>query len=68
MLRMSSFQRKAHKILTKNGWQLRRMTGNGHAIYEKMVNGRLETTTVSSSPRKPDQALKAVAKCSRIGM
>lgn len=34
---MSSFQRKVHKLLVKNGWVLRRFTGSGHAMYEKMV-------------------------------
>lgn len=64
--KMSSFQRRCHKILRKNGWELRRFTGSGHALYEKEVNGKIVTTTVSGSPGNADQALKAVMKCANI--
>lgn len=63
---MSSFQRKAHKLLVKNGWVLRRFTGSGHTMYEKMVDGTMQTTVVSSSPKNPTDALRAVSKYAKI--
>lgn len=59
---MSSFQKKADRILRENGWEFIRYTSKGYTMY---INGE-RSTTVASSPKNPTDALKQVCKFAGI--
>lgn len=60
---MTPYQRKAHKILIRNGWQFSRHTGKGYAIYLKPGENQ---QVVSCTPKNPTDALKAVQRWAGI--
>lgn len=57
------FQKKAHKILIRNGWFFQRFTGKNYAIYAKPG---CDLQVVSCTPKNPTDALKAVQRCAGI--
>lgn len=59
---MSSFQRKADKLLREHGWEFKRFSNKGYAMYFK---GK-ESTTVACSPKNESDAIKQVCKFAGI--
>lgn len=62
--RMSTFQKRADKLLRAHGWEKERYTAKGYIMYRNIRTG--ETTTVSSSPKNESDALKQVRKFAGI--
>lgn len=62
--RMSTFQKRADKLLTAHGWRWVRFSGNGNAIYVAPDGER--STAVANSPKNPTDAIKQVCKYAGI--
>lgn len=60
--RMSTFQKKADKLLRANGWEFERYSSKGYTMYRKGD----QTTTVASSPKNESDAIKQVMKFAGI--
>lgn len=56
---MTPFQKRAHQILIRHGWQFKRFTGNSHAMYSKPGQ---PMQVVSCSPNNPDKMLMVIHK------